>query len=111
MPTYDEEGPRNVVALRSDLFAVSTADVLRSCVVDAHEDWQAALRASTAAARAARAAIGSPRESFAFDKASAAHEAARRAELTYSRARDRWFAAQPEKGVLYRRRFSLKDCL
>lgn len=111
MPTYDEEGPRHVVAMRSDLFAVTTADVLRSCAVDAYDDWQAAIAVSIAAARAAKDAIGTPREAFAFDKAAALHAAARRAELTYSRARDRWFRAQPEKAALYRRRFKLKDCL
>ena len=111
MPTCDEEGPRNVVPLRSDLFAVTTADVLRSCVIDAHEDWQAAIALSIVAARAAKDAIGTPREAFAFDKAAALHTAARRAELTYSRARDRWFRAEPEKAALYRRRFNLKDCL
>lgn len=111
MPTCDEEGPRNVVTMRSDLFVVTTADVLRSCAIDAYEDWQAALAASIEAARASKQAMGTPRESFALDRACARHEAARRAELTYSRARDRWFAAQPEKAALYRRRFNLKDCL
>ena len=46
------------------------------------------------------------REAFAFDKAAALHEAARRAELTYSRARARWFKQQPEKAALFRRRSS-----
>lgn len=90
---------------------MTTADVLRSCAIDAHDDWQAAIAISIAAARSAKEAIGSPREAFAFDKAAALHAAARRAELTYSRARDRWFRAQPEKAAIFRRRFNLKDCL
>lgn len=110
MPTCDEEGPR-VIVPRSDLFAVTTADVLKSCAVDAYDDWQAALAAATEAARATKGAIGTPRESFAFDRACARHEAAKRAELTYSRARENWFRAQPEKAALYRRRFNLRDCL
>ena len=111
MPTCDEEGPRNVVPMRSDLFAVTAVDVLKTCAIDAYDDWQAALAVSVEAARATRAAIGTPREAFALDRACARHEAAKRAELTYSRARERWFKAQPEKAAIYRRRYNLRDCL
>ena len=79
MPTCDEEGPR-VHVPRADLFAVTAVDVLKTCAVDAYDDWQAALAASVEAARATRAAIGTPREAFALDRACARHEAAKRAD-------------------------------
>ncbi len=110
MPTYDEEGPR-VLHERSDLFTVGTVDVLRACAIDAHEEWQRALAASVEAQRAAKGALRTPRESFALDRAAALHEAAKRAELTYGRARDRWFREAPGKAAAYRRRFQFGDCL
>ena len=109
MPTVDEEGPK-VLDFRVDR-AVTGADVLRSCAIDAHEDWQAALEASTAALRAARTALGTGREAYMFERASALHEAAKRAERTYTHARERWFSAAPEKAAIYRRRFKFGDCL
>jgi hypothetical protein len=109
MPTYDEDG--RVVPMRPDLFVVSAAEVLRGCAIDAHDDWQAAITVSIASQTAARAAIGTGREAYAFDKAAALHEAAKRLELTFTRAREKWFAAAPDKAAIYRRTFKFRNCL